>query len=106
MADAARSDITTPEGAGALIGEKIGVTVRSVQDLRDRLKARWEELNARASSTGTPGPLPALRQELRDDADYVVTRARYYHEIRPLSAVGMVAAAAFVVGAAIGFGRH
>lgn len=106
MADAARCDITTPERAGALVGEKIGVTVRSVRDLRDRLKERWGKLNARASSNGTPGALPALKQELRDNADYVVTRARYYHQIRPLSAVGMVAAAAFVVGAAIGFGRH
>lgn len=106
MADAARSDLTTPEAAGALVGEKIGATVRTVQDLRDRLKARWERVNDRLASRGTSGPLPALKEELRDDADYVVTRARYYHELRPLSAVGMVAAAAFILGAAIGFGRH
>ncbi len=106
MADAARCDIATPEAAGALVGEKIGITVRSVQEFRDRLKARWEGLNERLASRGTSGPLPALKLELRDDADYVVRRARYYHELQPLNAVGMVAAAAFILGAAIGFGRH
>lgn len=47
-----------------------------------------------------------LKKELAQDADYVKVRVRYYHEHRPLHALGMVAAAGFFIGLIIGLRRR
>ena len=74
-------------------------------DLLNRLQTRWEDLKQRISEPNAENR-PSLTEELRADADYVRLRARYYHENRPLHALGIVAAGAFAVGLVIGFWRR
>jgi ElaB/YqjD/DUF883 family membrane-anchored ribosome-binding protein len=85
--------------------EKARAAVFAAERLRQRLYTRWQQLNERVASEASER-IPQFRQELRDDAGYIADRARYYHETRPLSALGAVAAGAFLFGMAIGFGRH
>lgn len=85
--------------------DKARSAVLAAERLRDRLYTRWHEINERVASEAAQR-LPQFRQELRDDAGYIADRARYYHETRPLSALGAVTAGAFVLGIAIGLGRH
>lgn len=96
------------ESATQAVEEKAGEAARAAQRLGDHLQERWQRVNERLrrASAQARAELPALQQELREDAEYVAVRARYYHETRPLSALGMVAAAAFALGMIVGLGRH
>ena len=85
--------------------EKAQADVLAAERLRERLYTRWQRINERVANTASQR-LPQFRQELADDADYIADRARYYHETRPLSALGAVAGGAFIFGLAIGLGRH
>jgi ElaB/YqjD/DUF883 family membrane-anchored ribosome-binding protein len=84
--------------------EQADSAMRAAQRVRDRLYVRWERMNAQIEQASHR--IPEFKQELYDDAGYIADRARYYHETRPLSALGTVAAAAFVLGIVIGFGRR
>jgi ElaB/YqjD/DUF883 family membrane-anchored ribosome-binding protein len=103
-ADATAATIReTTEAVRITVLEKAETVRRAVQELRDRLQDRWQQVSDRV--TETTAQLPAFRQELREDAAYVADRARYYHRTRPVRALGIIAAAAFVLGVAIGLGR-
>lgn len=92
-----------------MVAEKAAGTAESAilaaQRLSDRLYTRWQQINERVVSEASQR-LPEFKQELCDDAGYIADRARYYHQTRPISTLGVVAAAAFVLGMAIGLGRH
>jgi hypothetical protein len=80
------------------------VSTGATQQFIERLQRRWEELKDRvASPTAMP---PSLIRELRDDIGYVGARARYYHENRPLQALGMIAGTAFALGLLVGLLRR
>lgn len=84
--------------------EQAESALRAAQRVRDRLYVRWERMNEQIERASHR--IPEFKQELYEDAEYIADRARYYHETRPLSALGTVAAAAFVLGIVIGFGRR
>ena len=92
-----------------MVAEKAADTaefaILAAQRLRDRLYTRWQQINERVVNEASHR-LPEFKQELCDDAGYIADRARYYHETRPISALGVIASAAFVLGVAIGLGRH
>lgn len=104
MPDPVWPNVSTPEAAAVAIGEKAGTAVLAARRLADRLHERWEEINSIIVNQASR--LPDLKQELCDDAGYLADRARYYHETRPVNALGVVVAAAFVLGIAIGLGRR
>jgi Na+(H+)/acetate symporter ActP len=112
----AQTDVVNPEAArvtakstAANVRAKTttaGVMAKSAAaDVVDHLQKRWEELKDRISEPNAVNR-PSLTEELRADADYVWLRARYYHENRPLHALGLVAAGAFAVGLVIGLWRR
>lgn len=79
-----------------------------LRELRTRLEemhGRLEELRVRVEKQTAAAGL-SLKHELSQDADYVKTRARLYHEQRPLQAMGMIAATTFVLGLFLGFWRR
>ncbi len=104
MPEAASRDNLACPGTAAVIGEKAGLMVLAVERMRDRLFARWEQINDCA--TNQISRLPASTQELRDEVSCIAGRARYYHQTRPISVLGGVAAVTFVLGILIGLGRH
>lgn len=75
------------------------------QEMLEELHKRLEDLRERVEKQ-TTGVGMSLRRELNQDADYVKIRARYYHEHRPLQALGIVAAAGFVLGVFVGLWRR
>lgn len=77
----------------------------ATQDFFDWLQVRWEELKDRIANPSAINR-PKFVQELRNDADYLRLRARFYHEHRPLHVLGAVAAAGFAVGLFLGFRRR
>ena len=92
------------EAASAKVRETAESTMRAAQQLKERVQDGWQQMSDRVSETRSQ--IPVFKQELREDAAYVAERARYYHEARPLSVLGAIAAAAFVLGIAIGLGRR
>ena len=115
MSDPAFYEVAATEATAAKIQEKTEVasakvregaetTVRAARKLKERLQDDWQQMTDRI--TETKARVPIFKQELREDAAYVAQRARYYHEARPLSVLGVIAAAAFVLGIAIGLGRR
>lgn len=92
------------DSAAAKVRQTTASTLDAAQRYRDRLQDRWQQMSERVSETAAQ--LPAIKQEIKDDAAYVADRARYYHQTRPLSTLGMVAAAAFVIGLGVGLGRR
>lgn len=94
----------TTEVTAARVRAQAETARRAALQFRDRLQDRWQRMSDRV--TETTAQLPAFKQELREDAAFVADRARYYHQTRPLSALGAIAAAAFVLGVAIGLGRR
>lgn len=115
MSDPAFYDLSATEATAAKIQEKTEVasakvresaetTVRAARQLKERLQDGWQQISD--CVTETKSRLPVFKEELRDDAAYIAERARYYHETRPLKALGVVAATAFVLGIAIGLGRR
>ena len=69
------------------------------------LKARSEELRDWVANRATANSASILH-EIQYDAEYLRLRARYYHERRPLFALGAVAGAAFGFGLILGLWRH
>ena len=115
MSDPAFYEISATEATAAQIQEKTEVasdkiretaetTARAARELKERLQDGWQQMSDYA--TETRARIPVFKQELREDAAYIAERARYYHEARPLSVLGVIAAAAFVLGIAIGLGRR
>lgn len=94
----------TTEVAAVKMREGAETTRRAARQFRERLQDGWDQVSDCIAETRAR--IPAIRQGLRDDAVYVADRARYYHETRPMTALGAIAAAAFVLGVAIGFGRR
>ncbi|MGH9590755.1 MAG: hypothetical protein ACRD25_10180 [Terracidiphilus sp.] len=94
----------TTEAAYVKAREGAEMTRRAAGQLRNRLEDGWRQMRGRV--TETRARIPTLKREIREDAAYVADRARYYHDNRPLSALGAIAAAAFILGIAIGFGRR
>ena len=112
----AQTEVVNPEAARATAkNEAANVRAKNATaddpaksaaaDVVDHLQRRWEELKDRISEPNAVNR-PSLTEELRADADYVWLRARYYHENRPLHALGLVAAGAFAVGLVIGLWRR
>lgn len=115
MSDPAFYDLSATEATAAKIQDKTEVasakvretaetTVRAARHFKDRLQDGWQQVSDCVSETKSR--LPVFKQELRDDAAYIAERARYYHEARPIYTLGIIAAAAFVLGIAIGLGRR
>lgn len=115
MSDPAFYDLSATEATAAKIQEKTEVatakvretaetTVRAARQLKDRLQDGCQQMSD--CVTETRARIPAFKQELREDAAYIAERARYYHEERPIHTLGIIAAAAFVIGIAIGLGRR
>lgn len=119
MSDPAFYDISATEATAAKIQEKTEVasaaasakvretaesTVRAARQLTDRLQDGWQQMSDCVNETRAR--IPVFKQELREDAAYIAERARYYHEERPIHTLGVIAAAAFVLGIAIGLGRR
>lgn len=75
------------------------------QEMLEELRKRLEDLRERVEKQTSEAAV-SLKRELSQDADYVKIRARYYHERRPLQALGMVAAAGFVLGVFVGLWRR
>lgn len=75
------------------------------QEMLNELRSRIDELRERVEKQ-TAATGMSLMRELTQDADYVKIRARYYHQRRPLQAVGMVAAAGFALGLFLGLWRQ
>jgi len=92
------------EAASAKVRETAETTMRAARQLKERLQDGWQQMSDCVSETKSQ--IPVFKQELREDAAYIKERARYYHEARPLSVLGVIAAAAFVLGIAIGLGRR
>lgn len=92
------------EATAARLRETAEAARETAQRLGQRLENAWEQASERVAETVEQ--IPALKRELRRDAEYVARRARHYHQTRPLNALGFVAAAAFVLGLAIGLGRR
>lgn len=72
-----------------------------LRELRTRLDELRERVEKQAEASGR-----TLRRELTEDAEYVKIRARYYHQRRPLQALGMVAMGTFVLGLCLGLWRR
>jgi len=115
MSDPAFYDVTATEATAAKIQEKTEAasakvretaetTVHAARQLKERLQDGLQQMSDRV--TETRSRIPVFKQELREDAAYIAGRARYYHEARPLNTLGVIAAAAFVLGMAIGLGRR
>ena len=115
MSDPAFYDLSATEATAAKIQEKTEVasakvretaaaTMRSARQLKDRIQDGWQQMSDQV--TETRSQIPVFKQELREDVVYIADRARYYHETRPLTVLGAIAAAAFVLGIAIGLGRR
>lgn len=99
---------TTAEKAQIVVDaatEKAQAALFAAERLRQRIYTRWQQINDRVANEASVR-IPQFRQELADDAGYIADRARYYHETRPLNALGAVAAGAFILGMAIGLGRR
>jgi hypothetical protein len=77
---------------------------QSVQQFRHRFQDRWRRMNDRVAEA--TAQLPAFKRELRDNAVFVAGRVRDSHRRRPLNVLGLIVAAAFVLGVTIGLGRH
>lgn len=92
------------DAAAVKVREGAETTRRAARRLRYGVQDGWRQLRGRI--TETRARIPALKQGLREDATYVAGQARYYHENRPLNVLGAIAAAAFVLGIAIGLGRR
>ena len=115
MSDPAFCNVPATETTAARFREATEITAARVRAkaetarlaalrFRDQLQDRWQRISDRV--TETTAQLPEFKQELREDAAYVAGRARYYHQTRPLSALGVIAAAAFVLGVGVGLGRR
>ena len=92
------------EAASAKVRETAETTVRAARQLKERLQDGWQQMSDCVKETRSQ--LPVFQQELREDVAYIAERARYYHETRPLTVLGAIAATAFVLGIAIGLGRR
>jgi len=96
---------TVSRGSSEALGrEGMHVSRSAAEDMLESLQARWEELKERLSDPNAAGP--TFMRELREDLDYVRVRARYYHQHRPLTVLGAVAATGFVLGLLLGFRRR
>lgn len=104
MSESAFCTIPTPDATAATLLEKAEATLDAAKRLRSRLHERWQQVSDTVSETAAE--LPAFKQELADEAQRLADRARLYHQTCPISALGVVAAAAFALGMAIGLGRH
>ena len=115
MPDPAFYDISATEATAAKIQEKSEVasakvrettetTVRAARQVKERLQDGWQQMSDCVSETRSR--LPVFKEKLREDAEHIAQRARYYHETRPLTVLGTIAAAAFVLGMAIGLERQ
>ena len=115
MSDPAFYEVSATEATAAKIQEKTEVasakvregaetTVRAARQVKERLQDGLQQMSDRIAETRSR--IPIFEQELREDAAFIAERARYYHESRPLNVLGVIAAAAFVVGIAIGLGRR
>lgn len=91
----------TRTGTGARAPKARTASQEMLEELRRRLEELRERVEKQTSEAGV-----SLKRELSQDADYVKIRARYYHERRPLQALGMVAAAGFVFGVFVGLWRR
>lgn len=101
-----RSEPTTPTRATRVrAAARPPRTRTSSQEMMEELRKRLEELRERVEKQASEAGV-SLKRELSQDADYVKIRARYYHERRPLQALGMVAAAGFVFGVFVGLWRR
>lgn len=85
--------------------EALRRTRTATEELFQELRVRWEELKQRSEEQAMAAGR-SLGRELNQDAKYVRIRARYYHENRPLQTLGVVAAAGFVLGLALGLWRR
>jgi ElaB/YqjD/DUF883 family membrane-anchored ribosome-binding protein len=104
MSEPAFCNIPAAETTAATLREKAEATLQAAQRLRSSLQERFQQVSN--TVTETAAQLPAFKQELTDDAQRLARRARLYHQARPISALGVVAAAAFALGIVIGLGRH
>lgn len=104
MSEPAFCNIPAAETTAASLLEKAEATLHAAQRLRSKLHDRWQQVSETVSETAAQ--FPAYGQELADDAQRLAGRARLYHQTRPISALGVVAAAAFALGMVIGLGRH
>ena len=115
MSDPAFYEISATEATAAQIqgktevaSDKIPGTAESTARAARKLKERLQDGRQQTSdcATETKARIPVFKKELREDAAYIAERARYYHEARPLKVLGVIAAAAFVLGMVIGLGRR
>lgn len=115
MSEPAFCNVSATEATAAKIREKTEAAAmkaregaeaarRAARQLRNRVEDGWQRTSGRLAETRAR--IPALKQGLREDAAYVAGQARHYHETRPLNVLGAIAAAAFVLGIAIGLGRR
>lgn len=104
MSETAYTTIPVPEFTAATLLEKAEATLDAAKRLRSRLHERWQQVSDTVSETAAE--LPAFKQELADEAQRLAGRARLYHRTQPISALGVVAAAAFALGMVIGLGKH
>lgn len=104
MPDFDSTCMSPSQAAAATVAERAAEVVRGAQRLRYRLQTTWDEVNGCLARARTR--IPEYKQELRDEATRVAGRARFYHRTRPLATLGVIAAAAFVAGIAIGLGRR
>lgn len=98
---AAPSRTPTPRPSTARPVKARTASQEMLEELHKRLEDLRERVEKQTSDVGM-----SLRRELNQDADYVKIRARYYHEHRPLQALGIVAAAGFALGVFVGLWRR
>lgn len=108
MSEPAYRTIPASETTAATLLEKAEATLHAAQRLRSRLHDRWQQVSDTVTDavSETAAQIPVFKRELADDAQRLAGRARLYHETQPISALGVVAAAAFAVGLVVGLGRH
>lgn len=98
------AEVELRDRAQGAVAKQARAAKSAARDLVEGLRTQLDKVNDRIDNPAAK-KFPCLGEELRDDANYVVRRVRYFHEYRPLNAVGLVAGTAFALGLAIGLWR-